>query len=303
MSSIRRRAAVVLLGTLASALAACGIGAPLPVISSDSTLGTYANRRPATTQVRRYGMIFDQQTPRVRHVPGRINLGLPAKVDLRKKLSPVDDQGDMNSCTGFAVAGLAEYIDRSKGKNEDLSAGFVYVLELKMEKRLGIDGGARITSGMQVLKRNGIAPEALHPYLARPEQQNEIRLVDYLKTLPSAEAMKVARLRKVADVKPVETLDDFKVALAQGRPVVFGMAVYSSYETDEVKKTGIVPMPDPDFDGFLGGHAILAVGYDDKKKQVIFRNSYSPAWGDRGYGYLPYSYFQKELVGDAWVAL
>lgn len=49
-----------------------------------------------------------------------------------------------------------------------------------------------------------------------------------------------------------------------------------------------------------GGHAVLGVGYDDGKQLLKFRNSWGPSWGEQGYGYLPYAYFNSSLVADCW---
>ena len=87
----------------------------------------------------------------------------------------------------------------------------------------------------------------------------------------------------------------------QGLPFVFGFAVYQSFETEEVAKTGIMVMPKEN-DKMLGGHAIMAVGYDSEKEVFIIRNSWGVEWGDKGYFNMPYSYItNKDLCSDFWV--
>jgi C1A family cysteine protease len=290
--------AVVIACTL---LAACGVArAPLP--ASLATLQSFANRQPSVT--RRYGWKVDAKTPRVRYVPGTVSAGMPTRVDLRDQLSPIDDQGALNSCTGFAIVGLAEF-QAKKSKSRpfiELSPSFIYKLELLAEGNVGEDTGARIRTGMNILLDHGTCPESEHPYLTPAEQANGERVHQWLSTMPTADDMQKAAPYRVHTIKPVDDLADFKAALAKGHPVVFGMMCAKSFESDAVKKTGIVPVPDPAVEPLIGGHAIMAIGYDEAKQQIIFRNSYSPAWGDKGYGYLPYAYFKKELVGDAWEA-
>ena len=63
-------------------------------------------------------------------------------------------------------------------------------------------------------------------------------------------------------------------------------------------RTGVVPMPRSG-EKPLGGHAICPVGYNDAKKIVKFKNSWSSGWGEKGYGYLPYAYIEKYMM-DAW---
>jgi C1A family cysteine protease len=52
----------------------------------------------------------------------------------------------------------------------------------------------------------------------------------------------------------------------------------------------------------MGGHAVLCVGYNDRKQRWIMRNSWGKSWGDKGYFYLPYNYLlNNNLAGDLWV--
>ncbi len=91
-----------------------------------------------------------------------------------------------------------------------------------------------------------------------------------------------------------------KQCLINGYPIIFGMAVYQSFESEEVAKTGVVSMPKKD-ETYLGGHAIMAVGFDDIKQTFTVRNSWGKDWGDSGYFYLPYEYMTStEYVNDLW---
>jgi C1A family cysteine protease len=91
---------------------------------------------------------------------------------------------------------------------------------------------------------------------------------------------------------------------------MFGFSVYSSI--DQAGKTGKIPFPVKG-EKLLGGHAVMAVGYDDRMKiqnespggpettgAVLIRNSWGTKWGDRGYGWLPYEYVLRELALDWW---
>ena len=60
-------------------------------------------------------------------------------------------------------------------------------------------------------------------------------------------------------------------------------------------------MPKKDSE-FIDNHAICAVGYDDKKNLVKFKNSLGEGWGDNGYGYLPYAYIRNFMM-DAWSSM
>jgi len=96
------------------------------------------------------------------------------------------------------------------------------------------------------------------------------------------------------------TLRQLKGCLAEGYPFVFGFSVYESFESAAVARTGKVPLPAKD-ERSLGGHAVLATGYDDRRQHFIVMNSWSAAWGAKGYFTLPYSYATNaDLADDFW---
>ncbi len=98
----------------------------------------------------------------------------------------------------------------------------------------------------------------------------------------------------------VQTPSQLKGCLASGYPIVFGFTVYESFESDAVAKTGQVPLPKPS-EKVLGGHAVLAVGYDETQQRFIVRNSWGKNWGLQGYFTMPYSYLtDNNLADDFW---
>ncbi|MBP2642161.1 MAG: xylellain [Firmicutes bacterium] len=217
---------------------------------------------------------------------------LPAKVDLRKKCSPVVNQGELGSCTANAIAsGLREYLLINKEtKWIQLSRLFLYWQERYLEGTVNEDSGAEIRDGMKVLNQIGVCPEADWPY--------DITTF----TNPPTDKMNVdAMPYKVKEYHRIISLASLKAALAEGLPVVIGIDVYESFESDEVANTGIVPMPDTKSEQLLGGHAVLVVGYDDSKSQLIVRNSWGYVWGDAGYCYLPFAYYEK-FASDCWTS-
>ncbi len=54
-------------------------------------------------------------------------------------------------------------------------------------------------------------------------------------------------------------------------------------------------------EGSIGGHAVLAVGYNDAKQTFTVRNSWGPSWGQKGYFTIPYAYLlDANLSDDFW---
>jgi len=127
--------------------------------------------------------------------------------------------------------------------------------------------------------------------------------VDKFTERPSANCYRDALHERALSYRKVpQSLHGLKHALATEQlPVVFGFVVYASFESDEVKQTGVMPMPKPG-EKTLGGHAVMAVGFDDEKQAVLVRNSWGPEWGDEGYFWMPYDFItDPDQADDFWV--
>jgi len=91
-----------------------------------------------------------------------------------------------------------------------------------------------------------------------------------------------------------------KGCLASSYPFIFGFTVYDSFESQPVAQTGVVPMPGST-ERVLGGHCVVAVGYDDSQQRFIVRNSWGTSWGIQGYCTMPYAYLtDSNLASDFW---
>ena len=218
-------------------------------------------------------------------------LTLPTIVDLRPKDGPIENQGSLGSCTGHALAGALQFLELKNGDPVDpYSRLFIYFNERLEEGTTDEDAGADIRDGIKTLAKYGVCSETYWPYIE-----------DKFKDRPPLLAYQKAKPVEISEYKSLSTLMQIKSVLASGYPVVFGIIVYDSFESEEVAKNGIVPMPGKD-DGCIGGHAVTMVGYDDNKKCVIVRNSWGTDWGDKGYFYLPYDYVKNtDLSSDFWV--
>ena len=244
-------------------------------------------------KIRHYGWIPDQpdQRDHLYAVPPQYLTALPARADLRAKCPPVYDQGQLGSCTANAIGGALEF-DRMQQKLPDFvpSRLFIYYNERVIEGTVRSDSGAQIRDGIKSVASQGACPEPEWPYV-----------ISKFAVKPPARAYKDAALdRAVSYQSIVQDLNQMKGCLASGYPFVFGFTVYESFETPAVARTGHAPMP-----GWgerpVGGHAVMAVGYDDSSGWFIGRNSWGTAWGMRGYFTLPYAYLiQPGLSSDFW---
>lgn len=198
----------------------------------------------------------------------------------------------VHNCTANAIAGAIE-IDQIKQKLAPIfvpSRLFIYYNERAMEGTVNSDSGAMIRDGVKSVATQGGCPESEWPYII-----SQFTVKPPQKCYQDALAHKVTLYQRITP-----TLSQLKGCLASGYPFVFGFTVYESFESDTVAQTGIVPMPQYG-EQVLGGHAVVAVGYNDTQQWFIVRNSWSDQWGDKGYCYMPYAYLtNSQLASDFW---
>jgi C1A family cysteine protease len=217
---------------------------------------------------------------------------LPNKVDLRQYASAIEDQGNLGSCTGNAIAGAIELIDRKNNKQLEISRLFIYYQERLLEGTVYYDSGAYIRDGIKACYTYGAPLESIWPYN-----------LSKWATRPTPAAYTDALKRKVTGYAKCANFAAVKNALAAGTPVIVGFLVYSSFETNAVTTTGMMPYPNTASEQLLGGHAVCIVGYDDTLNggRFICRNSWGTGWGDRGHFYMPYQVIQNTAMSsDFW---
>ncbi len=242
------------------------------------------------------------QTANVRLGLAPVTTKIPNRADNRSYCSSVENQDALGSCTAHAVIGMLEYMmRRGIGEHTDLSRLFLYKVTRRLLGWTG-DTGAHIRTTIKAAAGFGVPPEEYCPYdISRYEDEPDAFLYGYANNF---KAMKYARLDPY-HASGKETLGAVKYVLAAGFVVAFGFPVYTSM-TD----SPYVPYP-TSTDRLQGGHAVLAVGYDDdieiedagkkmKEGCLIFRNSWGDDWGENGYGYLPYKYVEEGLAVDFW---
>jgi C1A family cysteine protease len=220
----------------------------------------------------------------------RIPAKLPAKADLRAMCPPVEDQGQLGSCTAHALTGALETLEnKDKLPLVQMSRLFVYYNERSLEHTVSSDSGAMIRDGIKTLAKQGCCVESKWPYAAAR-----------FAAKPTPACYRDGLEHQITSYQRIDTVDQMRACLAAGFPFVFGFTVYESFESQAVAKSGIVNMPKKT-ERSLGGHAVLAVGYDDKAKRFTVRNSWGPGWGIKGYFTIPYSYLaSRDLSDDFW---
>jgi C1A family cysteine protease len=214
------------------------------------------------------------------------------EVDLRPNCPPVYNQGKLGSCTANAIAGAYQFDEMKENEKDQITPSrlFIYYNERVIDGTVGQDSGAQIKTSVESITKYGTCSEQLWPYD-----------ISKFADKPPEECYTQAENHKCVSAKRVkQTLNDMKQCLIDGYPFVLGFIVYPNFESWETALTGKVSMPNLD-DTPLGGHAVMVVGFNDKDKVFIVRNSWGEEWGDNGYFYMPYDYFTNpDLASDLW---
>lgn len=234
-------------------------------------------------------------------------------MDLRPWCSPVENQGSLGSCTANAAAGIVEYFQRRAfNKHLDGSRLFIYKTTRNLMQVTG-DTGAWLRNTMGALTLCGVPEEKYWPYTdADPDFDAEPPNFVYA-VADNFEALRYFCHDPLgADITCTEVLSKVKIFLSAGIPSMFGFFGFPSFNSNSAP--GEIPYPCPG-EQAEWGHAIVAIGYDDKKKIVntlcnqtttgalLIRNSWGTEWGDAGYGWLPYDYVNNKLALDFWSLL
>ena len=244
-------------------------------------------------KIKRYGWVADLPDHRdhIYSAPMQVVTSLPTKVDLISQCPAVYDQGQLGSCTANAIAGAIEF-DLMKEKKKDFmpSRLFIYYNERDIEGTVDSDSGAQIRDGIKSIASQGDCPENEWSY----------DISKFAKKPPQKCYADALKHKAVQYQRITRTLNQMKGCLASGYPFVFGFTVYDSFESEEVAKTGQLNMPSAG-ENVVGGHAVLAVGYDDTQNRFIVRNSWGASWAMKGYFTMPYGYLlDQNLSDDLW---
>jgi C1A family cysteine protease len=232
-------------------------------------------------KIHRYG--WKPSLPDLRdHIADASELPILDEVDPRAELPDVFNQGHLGSCTANAVAAAVEYDAKLNGSDPGtLSRLWIYYYERKLEGApADQDTGAYGRDGFKVCNKLGVPLEKDWPYE-----------ISEFSVQPPGSLDSEALQHRISNYRVVpRNLDSMKAVLSNRQTIALGFSVYESFESPEVAKTGLVPMPTRG-EKTLGGHEVLLVGYLKAEPNYgLVRNSWGDGWGLKGYFLMPWSY-------------
>ena len=219
-------------------------------------------------------------------------------IDLRPFCPPVRAQGHIGSCTAFASTQLFDFV-RKKNKlvNWKPSPLFTYYATRKFANLQDQDSGASVREALKSTARDGVAMERHWPYNISKFKEN-----------PTEEAWINAEKHQTLEYSRVDDFDKsaFLGCLNDGYPFIFGIYLYTSFNSFQTVLTGIVPVPDKENEKRIGGHCMMAVGWKKmeyegvEKEFLIVQNSWGDTWADKGFCYIPLEYIMSNDTFDFW---
>lgn len=229
---------------------------------------------------------------------------LPSSADLSAMSPEIYAQGELGSCVSNSLS-MAWRLTRLAHNNKRYIRKLATGYKDMKPSRLYVYFNAKMIEGTPVKSDTGCTVHGALLGVGKnrtcDEQEWSYEMVNF-GVQPSLKAyVNASTHSEMAYNKIMQSADDIKYSLSQGKPVMFGAVIFKSCKTRKVMHSGMIPTPATAFDTPLGGHCMLIVGYNDEKKLFKIQNSWGKIWGDSGFGYMSYSYIlNRNFCGDFW---
>ena len=221
---------------------------------------------------------------------------IKSKVDLRPQFCKIYEQGNINSAVALSIGSVLNFDANEQNMGSfDPSVLFIYFNERNLSsfENYNIDYGSSIRNTLKTINKIGVCSNNYWPYD-----------INYFKTQPYKKCYEEAKEYSNIKYKRLNngSLRDLKTCLSMGRPFVFGFSVYESFKNPLIwnPKIDSMPIPNPNKERLIGGHVCVAVGYSDKRKSFIIRNSWGKDWGLDGHFFMPYKFIVSNQCDDFW---
>ena len=210
-------------------------------------------------------------------VPPNVVLPVKAEVPLRA----IYNQQDINACSANVIAnqilsleGYKDYVMPSRL--------FQYYNSRLIDGTTTEDEGTTYRTAYKGLAKFGFCDENIWEYTK-----------DNVFKQPAEEGYDKANKTLVQKYKSlVPSLYAIKYAIAQGYPVAIGVMLHENF--NNLDSNFVIPPPQS---CAVGGHALLAISYNDTTRLFKVVNSWGVEWGDKGCCYMRY----EDMVNPNYV--
>lgn len=241
------------------------------------------------------GLLFDdevyQTLPKEKNEEGSKAM-LPPRVDLKPFCPPVRNQGELFSCVGWAVGYGALTMQRAiQNRCTDpqiiahnaSSALFIY----NQINNGNCSQGSRMSDALEFLKENG---DCLAREFDFDVNDCEKQPDSLLETSAQNFAINDYSTLFAINEHPRNKVNKTRYALSQKKPVIIGLAVRRNFYQ---LQNATYWWPENGNTSPAGGHALVVIGYDDKRAAFQVMNSWGESWGDRGFIWIKYQDFGR----------
>jgi C1A family cysteine protease len=229
---------------------------------------------------------------------------LPKNIDNSKYDSPVDNQLNIGSCTAEGIVATVEHMEKKAfGKHIDASVLFTYWNTRSMmgEEYIGVDSGAYNRTAIKSVVKVGLLDDSLWPYDTSTFANEPTRKM--YTNMQSYDVLSYIRLDSSYGQSYVDRMRSF---VFHGYPLFTGFVAYDDI-WNVTKQQPVLQYPTVGVSKEVGGHAVMISGYDDEiesnsgsKGAFRIKNSWGTDWGDSGYFWIPYKYFNDGIALDTW---
>jgi len=258
---------------------------PLSFLSYAEMKGLCGIRKPTEKELREMELI-----PKARIS----KFELPSSFDWRvgNWMTPIKNQGQCGSCWAFATLGAIEAKEKIMQNNPNLN------MDLSEQDLISCSDAGSCNGGLHYpayayAKDNGVVYEDCFSYLGcknwgcleEDAEGNCIRigcLEEYPCNLCSDWENNLYKINTFTSF----FYQDLRSKIILYGPITFAMEIRTDFY--DVKDEIYVPGPISETNKYLGGHAMIIVGYNDDEEYWIVKNSWGTIWGDEGYGKISY---------------
>jgi len=211
---------------------------------------------------------------------------VPDRHSLKQYCPEPQHQGMQSSCTGWAASYAAltileaskrNWLDRKFITQQAFSPSYAYN-QVRLPSTT-CTRGALISRTLEVMVQQGVPKITDFPY----ECERKVTQIDKKKAAP----FKLESYKRLS-IQGLPPIDLMKKSISENKPVIIAMNCYKSFYQAKDVWNGVK-------NGYIGGHAMTIVGYDDKKHggAVELMNSWGTQWGNDGFMWVRYEDLEK----------